>query len=55
MTFNRFSDEPMIGDIDEPSDIVECKQCGRELDRDPFADTDEVFCHDGCRGLYNGD
>lgn len=54
MTFDRFNDEVRVTDWKNEDDIVECKQCGREIERDAFAETDEYFCHGGCRADYNG-
>lgn len=54
MNFDRFTDDVQIGDASEPSDIVECDSCGRDIERDPFEQTENNFCHDGCRADYNG-
>ncbi len=57
MTFDRFSDEPMIGDYKDYGDggaYKECKQCGELFAIDCHSSIDEEFCNEGCAILYWG-
>lgn len=45
MTFDRFNDEPMIGDLSEEPYQLECKQCGTVFRVDVDG---QEFCNDEC-------
>ncbi len=52
MTFNRFNDDPMIGDLPEEPERKDCKQCGESFTLDCHATIEEEFCSDECIMMY---
>lgn len=54
MTFDRFTDDLQIGDIDDEPEFKDCKQCGESFETNCHASTDEQFCSDDCEVIHGG-
>ncbi len=54
MTFDRFNDAPMIGDLPDEPELRDCKQCGESFRLDCHAVIEEEFCSDECIMMYDG-
>ena len=54
MTFDRFTDDKQIGDMDDDSEFKDCKQCGESFETNCFTSIDEEFCSDDCEVMHSG-
>ncbi len=54
MHFDRFNDEPMIGNLPDGSEYRDCKQCGESFRLDCHTAIEEEFCSDECTMMYDG-
>ena len=54
MTFDRFTDDLQINDVDVEYESRDCKQCGEWFAIDCHSSMDELFCSDDCEVMYSG-